>query len=234
MTIPVSTWYVSLGNFTFPTMFMQLRKDEIDALLEGHRNCKASRELIKKMDYVVEHLPGTCFVHADVCAPSDSQLFHDGDGRISSGHAAWNMLRDSEKVRSALRSGESSRLGFHPFRRMDHAREFRLFIREGALVGASQRFLDKHHPRLGRRHAEIWSLCREFADKISDFLPSSDITVDVYMTATAKMMILDMNPWGEPTDPLLYRDWDRDWSRKPELLILPKPMHISGNISVSF
>ncbi len=58
--------------------------------------------------------------------------------------------------------------------------------------------------------------------------------IDVYMTATAKMMILDLNKWGEPTDPLLLREWDRDWSAPAGVKLVPKPMRIQGDVSVSF
>ncbi len=60
-----------------------------------------------------------------------------------------------------------------------------------------------------------------------------DITVDVYLTSTAKLMIISMSPWGEPTTPLLFRDWDREWLGR-EIKLMPKPMRLRGDVSVSF
>ncbi len=234
IVIPVSEWYSSLSNFTFPTVFIRLNEAEIAAFLNEERQSAATKGLIDKLDYVIEHLPGSCFVHADVCAPSDSDVFVSSDGAVKRGRLAWNSLRQSAKVRAALGEGLTERFAVHPFRRMDHGREFRMFIKGRDLVAMSQRFLRKYHARLHARNDEIWRLAKSMVAQIGDFLPREDLTVDVYLTASGKLMLLDMDVFGEPTDPLLLRDWDQDWSSPIGLKLMPKPTRLGGDVSVSF
>ncbi len=234
IVIPVSEWYTSLGNFSFPTVFVRLRDAEMEAFLHDDRQSAVTKALIKKMDYVIEHLPGSCFVHADVCAPNDAAIFASTDGAVKRGRLAWNLLRDSEKVVAAVESGLTARFAFHPFRRMDHSREFRLFIKDRELKVMSQRFLSDYHSRLHARADEIWKLGLRFVALIAEFLPEDDLTVDVYLTASGKLMLLDMDILGAPTDPLLLRDWDQDWSEVQGLKLVPKPMRLGGDVTVSF
>ena len=45
---------------------------------------------------------------------------------------------------------------------------------------------------------------------------------------------MDLNPWGEPTDPLMYRDWNREVKEPLGCLLVPPPCMISGDVNVSF
>ena len=58
--------------------------------------------------------------------------------------------------------------------------------------------------------------------------------MDIYITSTNKILIIDLNPWGEGTDPLLLSRWDRDWSKKEGLILMPPPTRIFGEVNVSF
>ncbi len=233
MPWPVSEWYSSLGSYTFPTVFIRLREAEIEAFLNCERQSAATKRLVAKLDYVIEHLPGACFVHADTCAPTDALLFEASDGAVKRGRDAWNLLQESEKVKAAVRERQTERFAMHPFRRMDHGREFRLFFKDGVLRAMSQRFLERYHARLHRRQARIWEFGKELAGAIAEFLPHEDIVVDVYLTSTDRLMILDLNPWGAPTEPLLLRTWEQDWTAEIGLKLLPKPIKLKGDVSIS-
>ena len=50
--------------------------------------------------------------------------------------------------------------------------------------------------------------------------------MDVYFTAEHRILIVDLNAWGEPTDPLLMRTWDRDWSAPADIVLMPPPVAI--------
>ena len=234
MLFPVSEWYSSIGNYTFPTMFIRLRPAEIDALLGAERYAPVAREVIQRLDYVIDHLPGLCFVHADVCAPSDTALFRQTDGAAHDGGTAWSMLMESEKVRAAFRERLTCRVAFHPYRRMDHNREFRMFVKGRQLKAMSQRFLTRHLPNLVAREQDIWGLGQSLVANIGEFLPADDVTMDVYLTATGRLMVLDLNPFGPPTNPLLLRNWEQDWSKELGLKLLPRPIQLRGDVSVSF
>ena len=101
------------------------------------------------------------------------------------------------------------------------------------LVGVSQRFLNRHHPRLEKRRADIWDRCETFVNEVATQLLVDDCALDVYLTSTARLMLISIGPWGEPTAPLLFREWDREWPGN-EVLLMPKPMRLRGDVSLSF
>ena len=233
MSIPISTWYTSFGNYTFPSSFIRLNESEKDALLNKDTSSKISRSVIDKLDYVIDHLPGSCFLHADSCAPTDSAKFKASDFSVKKGQTAWEILIESTKVVSAFKSSETERLGLHSYRRIDKYREFRAFIHGRKLITMSQRYINKHVSKLNGRESEIWQLAQQLFENCSDFLPFEDIVVDLYLTSTKRLMILDMNEWGK-CDPLLLKEWDQDWSAVSGLKLVPKPLKLSGDVSVSF
>ena len=46
--------------------------------------------------------------------------------------------------------------------------------------------------------------------------------------------MIDLNPFGEPTDPLMLNSWNQDWQNSMGLKLIPSPTAISGDINVSF
>ncbi|MFT5128014.1 MAG: hypothetical protein ACI8W8_001622 [Rhodothermales bacterium] len=230
----VSSWYTALGNHTFPTLFIPLTDEEIACMASGDVPKRVVTTLSRRIHGAIKAVPGAGFVHADVCAPDDSELFKRTRGAVKTGKAAWDLLFASEKVRAAFASGETRHLAVHSFRRMDTIREFRMFIFNQRLVAMSQRYLDNHHNSLERRADSIWRRGRVLQQDIVDFLPNENLVLDVYLTSAGEFLILDVNPWGDPTDPLLLRSWDRDWSVEVGLKLVPKPVRLRGEVEVSF
>ena len=58
--------------------------------------------------------------------------------------------------------------------------------------------------------------------------------MDVYFTSANEILILDFNPWGEPTAPLIMKTWDRDWSEEAGINLIPPPIKVGGDVNVSF
>ncbi|CAN0892722.1 Cell division cycle protein 123 homolog, partial [Linum grandiflorum] len=85
-------------------------------------------------------------------------------------------------------------------------REFRCFVRRGQhLVGISQREVTTCYPLILAERRSIRSLIREFFDKqVRLQFESDDYTFDVYVTNDGRVKILDFNPWGAFTLPLLF------------------------------
>lgn len=230
--LAISDWYTVLGDHTFPTVFVRLQTDEVAAFLAREADSAPARRVIDRLHKAIRSLPGSSFVGADVCAPTDNPGFRHGS--VSSGRAAWELLAGSEKVQAAFREGRSERFTVRPYRRMDLTREFRLFVFGRELKAASQRRLDRHYRRLAKRQEEIWQHCQNLAQEIVPLLPTESLTVDVYLTSARKMLVVDLNPWGPPTDPLLLRAWDRDWHEVIGLKLIPQPIQMKGDVSVSF
>ena len=130
--------------------------------------------------------------------------------------------------------GEVEYICLRPFRRMNRTREFRLFIRDGQLNAMSQYYLLRHFRRLEGVREKYWERAGEFVEHISWMLPLKTLVMDIYFTAGGEIMIVDLNPWGGATDPLLLRSWDRDWSKPAGIVLMDPPTRISGDVSVSF
>ncbi|MPN38143.1 hypothetical protein SDC9_185667 [bioreactor metagenome] len=62
----------------------------------------------------------------------------------------------------------------------------------------------------------------------------ANVVIDIYLNGDNEVGVIDLNPWGEPTDPLLLHSFDRDWSAVTGIVLMPAPTRISGDVAVSF
>lgn len=231
--IRISDWYTVLGEYSFPTVFLRLNNEETTDLIAGNETSAASRSAMARLQKSINAVFGTAFVSADACAPDDSPLFHQGRW-VSFGKTAWRLLSSSEKTRTAFHHGHTDCLTVRPFRRMDPTREFRMFVKDRSLVAVSQLCLDRHYPQLLKRSQEIWQKSRKLTETTRLGLPADDLAIDIYLTSDGSLLIVDINDWGTPTDPLLLRTWDRDWNSEVGMKLIPPPVRMKGDISVSF
>ena len=231
--IRISDWYSRLGEYSFPTVFIALGTEDIQALLDGNSRAPAARPLLERLRHAIRSVPWSAFVGTDVCAPNDSPSYKYADG-VFTVKGAWRLLSTSEKVRRALSEGKADRLIVRPNRRLNRRREFRMFFKDGQLKAVSQYNLDRHFVSLEERREEIWQRAQEFAAKVGPRLPVPTVVVDVYLTAGRQFMIIDLNSWGAPTDPKLLKSWERDWNEVAGLRLIPKPVKLKGDVKVSF
>ncbi len=229
----ISQWYTAIGEYSFPTVFLRLNAEEMTALVEAELDSEPAKRMSARLQRAIRAVPGPGFVGADVCVPTDSELFRHGRW-VTFGRTAWRLLVGSDKVRAAVRGGTTDCLTVRPFRRMDVNREFRMFFRGRKLAGMSQYRLRKHVPKIAKRKAEIWSKATVFAECISRGLLAEDIVVDVYLCSDGKLLLVDLNARGDPTDPKLLNTWDRDWDETIRLKLIPRPIKMKGDVSVSF
>ncbi|OAY65363.1 Cell division cycle protein 1 [Ananas comosus] len=86
--------------------------------------------------------------------------------------------------------------------------EFRCFARRRRLVAVSQRDATAFYPALLDRRCEILAAIRSFFDGVvAPRFASQDYTVDVYVMRDMRVKIVDFNPWGAFTLPLLF-SWE--------------------------
>lgn len=231
--IGISEWYTKLGELSFPTVFLVLDGEEKRSLIEQDDASATAKQLSARLQKAIKAVFGTGFVGTDLCAPTDSPRYSPGKW-VTFGRTAWRLLAESEKVRSVLQNEQTNLLIVRPFRRMDKAREFRVFVHQRKPVAISQYHLDRHLPGIVKREREILSKTHKLIDRIAARLPAENIVVDIYITSDGEIMLVDMNPWGGDTDPLLLRTWERDWSTDSGLVLVPEPIKMKGDISVSF
>jgi hypothetical protein len=109
-----------------------------------------------------------------------------------------------------------------------------LFIWEGQLSAMSQYHLIRHFRRLEGVKESYWQLADKLVKDIIWRIPVKTLVIDIYITSSKSVYIVDLNPWGGDTDPLLLRTWERDWSVPAGIQVMAPPTAISGDVKVSF
>jgi hypothetical protein len=227
-------WYPYLANHTFPTSFVRLRDSERRALAQGLEKGSDADRVIRRLEAPMRAFPGNCFVFTETTAPTDTVRFERKRGAVHSAGSAWRILCSSRKTCDAAASGCAEFICIRPFRRMNRAREFRLFVRDGRLLAMSQYWLVGHFRLLDKAGDAYWQRAKAFVEEIAWTLPVATLVIDLYFTSDDQILIIDLNPWGPPTSPLLLKAWDIDWDSEPGFRRIAVPTTISGDVSVSF
>jgi hypothetical protein len=229
-----SFWYNSLSNYTFPTTFLKLSDEEKKLLSDGVSEGDKVAAVISRLNGAMKAFFGSKFVFLDRVAPTDTERFKLKNGAVYSAASAWKYLALSDKARNSIERGESDHICIRPYRRISRPREFRLFIKDKKLRGMSQLWLIRHFKRLEGRKEEYWARANSFFGELSWLLPCVSAAMDVYFTSSGRILIIDINPLGEPTSPLLFKSWEYDWEHGGGIKIIPPPIKINGDVQVSF
>lgn len=109
-----------------------------------------------------------------------------------------------------LRGGVPVSVIVRPWQMIRPWEEFRLFFLKGSLTAISQ-----HHPGAQLpRHYKKWALAETlcaFAERLIAVSHLDTLTADVFACAdTNEVLLIEINPWSEETDPSLY-----DWHNAP-------------------
>ena len=232
-------WYSSLAGWAFPTSFIRLRQELVDYLAADDTEREAFdgaliADIIKELGKVMKTMSGAQFVSVDDCSPTDTERFESKYGAVHSPESAWKYICCSEKVRSAAKAGRARHLCVRPYRNITLAREFRLFVVDGKLAAMSQYNLVRHYYRLDGVKEEYLALAEDFIREAAWRIPLDRVVIDIYITSSGKVMVVDPNPWGEPTDPKLLHTWERDWNTPAGIVLMDIPRKISGDVNVSF
>ncbi|KAJ4975092.1 hypothetical protein NE237_000198 [Protea cynaroides] len=86
--------------------------------------------------------------------------------------------------------------------------EFRCFVRDRRLIGISQREVTVFYPVIqDKKHELEASICEFFWDNVQPRFESENYTFDVYVTRAGRVKLVDFNPWGAFTLPMLF-SWE--------------------------
>ena len=232
----VVNWYPVLGEHALLTGFLKLTAADVKLLADGIGDGEAVKDVVDRLRKIMRG--GTFdnyFVSCDLCSPTDTERFEAKRGAVHSAESAWYFLAASAKVQQAAQQGEVEYLAVRPFVRIDRTREFRLFINDGELRAMSQYNLVRHFRRLEGIKDELWQSVNAWFEKVKAQLPVKNITMDIFLESDDRTVkIVDINPWGEPTDPLLLRTFEQDWSQTMGIKLMLPPKKISGDVAVSF
>ncbi len=231
-------YYTSLSAVSFPTVFVPLTAEELQALAKGCKEGDVVKNVVERIAGAVKNLPASRFISLDTFSPVDTERYREKKGAVCSPESIWSILCDSARTREEAANGTIKNIVIRPFRRMDVAREFRLFIKGKKIAGMSQYHLVRHFQRLVEREEEYTNLAASFVEKIAPFLPEEDVVVDIYITHTRRIILVDLNKWGKTTDAKMLK-WEElekfnPGTDRPKYGIVPAPRKISGKLQVKF
>ena len=238
----VPEWYMALSPYTWDTKFVKLPEHMIAAFASGMDEDAAKeflytaegKSLMNELALPMSDIPGNAFAFVDTCAPTDTERFASKGGAVYSPRSALFYLLQSKKVAAAAAANEVEYICLRPFRNITKAREFRLFIFEGKLSAMSQYHLIRHFRRLEGVKERYWRMASGLVDEISWRLPVKTLVMDIYITSSDEILVIDLNPWGGDTDPLMLNTWERDWSVPAGIQLMEPPVEVSGDVKVSF
>ncbi|KAK9267979.1 hypothetical protein L1049_010416 [Liquidambar formosana] len=176
-------------------------------------------ELELKIKESIESLGGAVFPKLNWSAPKDSAwISTTGTLRCTSFSEISLLLRSSDSLvhdlchayDSCSDKTSSRPLNFvlalrkwYPSLRPEM--EFRCFVRAGLLVGISQREVTGFYPALTEKKDDLEAAIRGFfVDNVRLKFDSECYTFDVYVTNDGRVKLVDFNPWGAFTLPLLF------------------------------
>ncbi|XP_061570296.1 cell division cycle protein 123 homolog [Cololabis saira] len=86
--------------------------------------------------------------------------------------------------------------------------EFRCFVKENKLIAISQRDYTQYYQHILKQEEHIRQAVQEFfSQHIQYKFPDEDFVFDVYRDSQGRVWLIDLNPFGEVTDSLLF-SWD--------------------------
>ncbi|XP_065807567.1 translation initiation factor eIF2 assembly protein isoform X2 [Labrus bergylta] len=86
--------------------------------------------------------------------------------------------------------------------------EYRCFVKENKLIAISQRDYTQYYPHVLKQEEQICQAVQEFfSQHIQYNFLDEDFVFDVYRDSQGKVWLIDLNPFGEVTDSLLF-SWE--------------------------
>ncbi|KAK2994117.1 hypothetical protein RJ640_003640 [Escallonia rubra] len=215
-----------LNNDAFPNRIHNPDEEEDFVVAEGSDDESeqpsappAFPELELRIAESIEFLGGNVFPKLNWSAPKDSAwISSTGSLRCTSFSEIVLLLRSSDCVVHdlchAYNSCNDTTLSrpstfflalrkWYPSLRPEM--EFRCFVRNQLLVGISQREVTGFYPVLLEKKNDLKMMIQDFfTDEVSMRFESENYTFDVYITTDGRVKLLDFNPWGAFTLPLLF------------------------------
>uniref|UniRef100_A0A0C9QQW9 TSA: Wollemia nobilis Ref_Wollemi_Transcript_13542_1689 transcribed RNA sequence n=1 Tax=Wollemia nobilis TaxID=56998 RepID=A0A0C9QQW9_9CONI len=196
-------------------------KEEDDEEEETAQNVAAFPNLEEAVRAAIQKLGGSAFPKMNWSAPKDAVwISTNGSLKCCLFGEIVLLLRASDSIVHDLchafescedKSSDRPSQFYLALRKWYDLRpemEFRGFVKGGLLVGVSQREVTGFYPAMVENLEEFESaVFGFFTEHVSGKFGPPDYTFDCYVTRDGRVKLIDFNPWGAFTLPLLFT-WD--------------------------
>jgi D123 len=214
----MGTWCDDLADLMLP--FDRLSLSRADLVFMGHGTpgfsyavtdtCPDSFSQVLKSDLTImmPHYPMGVHLRLDLCS------FKTGASSprvVGTNGALWLMRQPNPRVsgliRRGLAEGVALSLYLFPWLPIPPWAEFRIFIRDGVMIGASQMHTDEAFSQIAQHEAALRAALQTFLDAALPRLPQQDLAIDVLaepVGAGFRLRLVDLAPLVHRTDPCLF------------------------------
>lgn len=208
----LEAWPDGLSALALPFRGVMLANGEIDALLStpplwrSHLTTNDPpplHALAHRLAPLIAAHPDGAFIRLGSGSPKDAALFRETGGRVLGAVFAIKLLQTSPRMRRHMTwcaaLGHPPRIFVRRWLDTSGGTEYRCFVRDGTLVGVAG-----PHPPEPPDHLS------GFFRTVSTAAHMASGVYDVFCPGDteARPLLLDLNPWGPPTDPAPF-DWRR-------------------------
>ena len=189
-------------------------------------------DLINDINEAIKKLDGEVFIKLNWSAPIDATWINNGSMKCYNVSDIILLLKSSDRILFDLEHmfdlcddniddsntndtvfnkssnyNENTILVIRKWANLNPSMEFRIFIVNRNLIGMCQRDTTTYYEFLPNDKDEIQDLLYDFFDlHINEKFPLQSYCIDVYIDKKKRVWIVDFNPFGNPTDALLF-EW---------------------------
>jgi hypothetical protein len=199
----------------------------------GGQSAPTFRDLTQEIELCIEDLGGVVFPKLNWSSPRDAYWVLPGNTlKCSSPADVYLLLKSSDFIHHDLSrvfeyctdgDGISAppsgyKLCLRKWVAVNPGSEFRCFVRDSILIAISQRDTSTYYQHVSKdKDAIRGDICQFHSSVLHRKFSNSSYTFDVYQNKEGCYRLIDINPFGEMTDPLLF-SWDelRNWVCPPQ------------------
>lgn len=208
------------------------------ALSDGPNRLDLSRTFLENLDATIAQAPGAVYPRLGYCSWKASSAC--ALPARTARQVLGTLTRPDARVARALLAAISARscLSLHLVDWRDIApwSEFRLFIRDRRLIGASQYYCDRAFPELLFAGSALHAVVPAFAEALGRALHMTDVVADIHLAPdgrnSLKAELIELNPFSPLTNPCLFT-WHRGGDFDGSIRIVGGGQKTSGLVSLS-
>uniref|UniRef100_A0AAQ5YHK3 Translation initiation factor eIF2 assembly protein n=1 Tax=Amphiprion ocellaris TaxID=80972 RepID=A0AAQ5YHK3_AMPOC len=218
-----SVWYPIFKKHTIKSLILPLPQNVIDYLLDdGTLVAPEFPEFTSKVLEAINALGGRVFPKLNWSAPRDANwIALNSSLQCNSLSDIFLLFKSSDFITHDLTqpflqcSDQDSpdpainyELVLRKWSELIPGGEFRCFVKENKLIAISQRDYTQYYQHILKQEPQICQAIQEFfSQHIQYNFLDEDFVFDVYRDSQGRVWLIDLNPFGEVTDSLLF-SWD--------------------------